>query len=50
MINLTLGNSTGSGSSPFTPPLNSGNSTVGGSIKFPFPSVLLVPTGSVYSG
>jgi len=32
------------------PPLNSGISTVGGVIALPSPSVLLVPTGSVYSG
>ena len=31
------------------PPLNSGISTIGGVIRLPSPSVLLVPTGSVYS-
>ena len=40
----------GPGSSPFTPPLNSGNSTVGGSIKLLFPSTPFDEIGFVYSG
>ena len=36
--------------SPFTPPLNSGASTTGGSMRFPSPSTPVVPIGSVYSG
>ena len=36
--------------SPFTPPLNSGVSTIGGSMRFPFSSTPVEPIGSVYSG
>ena len=36
--------------SPFTPPLNPGTSTTGGSMRFPSPSTPVVPIGSVYSG
>ena len=42
MINLTFGNSTGSGSSPFTAPLNSGNS--GWTSGSPFTSTFLTFT------
>ena len=50
MINLTFGNSTGSGTSPFTAPLNSGMSTTGGVIRLPFSSTPDVPIVPVYSG
>ena len=36
--------------SPFTPPLNSGAFTTGGSMRFPFSSTPVDPIGSVYAG
>ena len=45
-----FGNSVGSGSSPFTPPVNSGRSTTGGAIRLPFSSTPVVPIGPLYPG